>query len=147
MPDVFALQYFHGHPLEIINTLSKRNKGRFVNEKFPFVALFQDFPEKADDTGTTATLHLIIANKTRQTYKAAERYEHNFIPILYPIWEALYNRVKVSRYVEYVNPEYTKTDRVFWGREGLYGNEGNIFNDFIDAIEIQNFIVKFKKLC
>jgi len=39
---------------------------------------------------------------------------------------------------------HDKIDRLFWGRSGLYGNEGNIFNDHLDAIEIQNLSLSLR---
>ena len=140
-------QYFHGHPVEIVGRLAQRNKGRFVNEKFPLIALFQDFNEIVDRSGTVATLNIVIANKTKPTLRAAERYEQNYIPVLYPLLAEFMRGMRLSPDVEYVEDEFTKIDRLFWGRTGLYGNEGNIFDDYVDAIELQNFIVKFKNKC
>jgi hypothetical protein len=31
---------------------------------------------------------------------------------------------------------------VYWGKKGLYGVEGNVFDDHIDAIEIKNLDAK-----
>jgi hypothetical protein len=33
-------------------------------------------------------------------------------------------------------------ERFYWGREGIYNNAGNVFNDYIDAIEIRNLDLK-----
>jgi hypothetical protein len=38
-------------------------------------------------------------------------------------------------------PPHTKTDRYFWGADD---DTKNVFNDFIDAIEIENLELKVK---
>ena len=44
--------------------------------------------------------------------------------------------------------EHTKIDRLFWGKEGLYANEGNIFEDFLDCIEIRDLELNvYSKIC
>ncbi len=37
--------YEHGHPKEIVNTLSKKSRGTAQYTKFPLIALFQDIEE------------------------------------------------------------------------------------------------------
>jgi hypothetical protein len=43
--------------------------------------------------------------------------------------------------------EHQKYDRLYWGKQGLYGNSGNIFNDFIDAIEINELKFEILNTC
>lgn len=143
-----APYYFYGHISEIVDKLSElTNGGILAYQKYPLIALFNDFEERKFEGGKSASLNLIIANLTIPTYVAKDRYDNNFKPVLYPL---LYNFEKAllkSKSVETINFEYTKIDRLFWGKEGLYKNEGNIFNDFIDAIEINNLELKFKNNC
>ena len=153
--NITGVHYLHGHPLEVIETLGQRDKSdSLVFKKYPLIALFQDFPEAM--TGTTGIpheprLHMIIAGATRQDYKAPERYEKNFKPVLYPIYSEFLHQL--SLHPAFISQSawkipHTKTDRLYWGREGLWGNEGNIFNDWIDCIEIRDLRLKVKtKLC
>jgi len=142
-----APYYMHGHPQEIVNIMSQKAKSDSSKTMFPLIALFQDFEEDIATGFFTANLNIIIANRTKPEYTAAERYEKNFRPVLYPILEMFERALKVNRMVESIEFEYTKIDHVFWGKEGLYGSEANIFNDFIDAIELKNLNVEFKNYC
>lgn len=140
-PAVTGIHYLHGHPVEIIETLMQRDKSQtMVFDKYPLICLFQDFQEKwTQKHQIEATLNIVICNSTVNTLKAYERYDRNFNPILYPIFQSL-----LKHMVKHVNtigyaPTYTKIDRLYWGKSGLYGNQGNIFNDYLDAIELVNF--------
>ncbi len=142
--------FMHGHPQEIVNILSEKTKhGTLKFKKFPAIFLFQDFDEQETGEGITASLNLIIVDETRPDFEASERYDNTFIPVLYPLFEMFLN--EYSRmpgiHLSPANIEYTKTDRLYWGRSGLYGNEANIANDFIDAIEINNLSFRTSNTC
>lgn len=147
-PDITGVHYQYGHPLEIIETLKQMDEAKdYKFRRYPFVGLFQDFPEEVGEVGFNSepTLHLIIARFTQATYKAAQRYELNFKPVLYPIYLEFLEQLNFSKAFEtygVTNIQHTKIDRLYWGREGLYKNEGNIFNDFLDCIEIRNLKLK-----
>lgn len=145
-----GVQYYYGHPKEIIDTLRQKDQSmnyRFA--KYPAVCLFQDFSESEGriiGVASDVRLHIIICYSTDQNYKASERYANSFKPILYPIYYALLNEIFKSGKVLASDKDslpHTKIDRLYWGRTGLYGNEGNIFDDFLDAIEIQDLQLKF----
>lgn len=143
-----GVHYDHGHPVEIIETLKQKDKSdTLVFKKYPAVFLFQDFKETVSQAGiaTSARLHILIVAATSREYKASERYDKNFRPILYPIYLELKNQILKSGKVLADVLSFEKTDRLFWGKQGLYGNEGNVFNDYLDAIEIQNLDLKFYK--
>lgn len=152
---ITGIHYLHGHPLEVIETLAQKDKSnKFRFDKYPLVALFQDFPEV--NTGKIeapieVSLHLIIARATRPEYKASERYEKNFKPFLYPIYNEFLRQLNLSGlfmiYDSSVIP-HTKYDRLYWGKEGLFNNQGNIFDDYLDVIELKNLKLKlYKKTC
>lgn len=143
-----GIHFEHGHPLEIIETLKQKDASQaFRFQKYPLVALFQDFPETNAGIGyeSEATLHLIIAKGTRKEYKAKERYQHNFKPYLYPVYEALLEELdREKRFQTYGSSKipHQKWDRLYWGRNGLFGNQANIFNDFLDVIEVKSLKLK-----
>lgn len=151
-PTIEGVHYLHGHPLEIIETLKQRDKSEaFTFKKYPLVALFQDFNETysvSPDSyfaSNEVNLHIIIAKATSPDYKAPERYDKNFKPFLYPIYMSLKQKLFESGKFLIAAPElisHTKTDRLYWGRQGLYGNEGNIFDDWLDIIELTNLKLK-----
>lgn len=137
--------YLHGHPVEIVNILKERSK-HAINKfrKFPLIALLQDFEEVKggnQSVNSQVSLNLIIATRTESKYLSSERYKLNFKPILHPIYEYLLDRIALHPAFGGMAPgviPHTKIDRLYWGKQGLYGNEANIFNDRIDAVEIVN---------
>jgi len=138
--------YLYGHPVEVVNTLSEWSKHPTKKtEKFPLIMLFQDFEERKgtmQGINSEVSLNIVIATNTLNSYKSEERYTNNFKAILYPLYDEFIDRIKLSGYFESTLFPHNKFDRVYWGKTGLYGNDGNMFNDFIDAIEIQNLDLK-----
>jgi len=149
-----AVYYQHGHPSEIVETLLELTQNpELAKFKYPLLALFQDFAEEKGQPNSVAKLklNLIIAVGSIPNIKAADRYEQTFRPYLIPIYNEFILQIAKSGFFREDNPEriqHTKIDRVFWGRQGLYGNAGNVFADHIDAIEINNMILNVKpKIC
>lgn len=149
-PDITGVHYDHGHILEIINTVTQKDASqKYKFDKYPLVALLQDFPERTTSNSAEyveATLNVLIVKSTMQEYKARKRYEFNFNPFLYPIYRELLWQISKSGFILNYAPNrisHTKIDRVFWGAQGRYGNTASIGNDFLDAIEIQNLNLKF----
>lgn len=143
--------FMHGHPIEIVQELQKLAQDQESKAKrFPLVALFRDFNErKGVEVGVAseATLNLIIATRTQPEYNSNKRKELSFKAVLHPIWEELEQAIMWDAKNYLTNGtglDYTQIDRYFWGREGLYGNDGNIFNDYIDCVEIRNLNLKIK---
>lgn len=147
--NIQRVQFMAGHPLEITNRLTKRDDNGLYLEKYPLIALFHDFDEqRGRQVGEYArlSLRLIIANNTSSEFIADQRYEKNFKPILYPIYESLLKQITLAKkdkwqyfnmYGENSIP-HIKTDRLFWGTPTAYANTANIFNDYLDCIDIRN---------
>ncbi len=144
--------YMYGHPAEIINTLAKKAQHDVQKfNKYPLIALFQDFTETMGEhqatQSTVQDLNIIIAVNTSPDYVSAERYTKTFKPILYPLYDLLIKHIVKSKWFGNVDPglvPHKKIDRVYWGRSALYGNEANIFKDRIDAIEIQDLSLELR---
>ncbi len=148
-----APYYMYGHPLDVIGQLqAKDSNDVYKFRKYPVVILFQDFDEdygeshsiKSEVTG----LNVIIATSTSPDYISEQRYTNNFKPILQPLYELFVEHLIASRQFLEIGEglvPHVKTDRLYWGRSGLYGNEANIFNDYIDAIEISDLHLKLSK--
>lgn len=142
--DDSEVRYEHGHPLEVIETLQALSKSpKHGATKFPLIALFQDFEEEKGtrrDIESKVKLTLAIVQITDPLYKAALRYDNTFKAVLYPLYALLITSIVQSGYFANISkalpPKHKKTDRLYWGKSGLYGNTSNQFNDFVDAIEI-----------
>jgi len=135
------ITFDHGHPLEVVNTIKQYTESDTMKYSvFPRICLFHDFEEKITFE-KQVSLNLIIVIDTLPEYTAAQRYENSFDPILTPLYDLFLRKLADSPYIGSTENNYlkhTKIDRLFWGKNGLYGNTGNIFNDYIDAIEINN---------
>jgi hypothetical protein len=142
--DALAPYYDYGHPLDIVNKLKQKDTSSLKFNKFPFIALLMDFRETMGEDMTvrarTTDLSIVVVTNTKPELFTSERYDLNFRTTLYPLYDLLIKHITKSKYFK-TGPglvAHDKIDRPYWGRQGLYGNEGNIFNDYIDAIEIEN---------
>lgn len=146
---ITGVHYMHGHILEIINILTQKDQSEeYRFKKYPLVALLQDFEERQTYEYVEANLNVLIIKGTMEDYTAGQRYDFNFRPFLYPIYQELLKQLSKTGYILSYAPQrihHTKIDRVFWGAQGRYGNTANIGNDFLDAIEIKNLKLKFIK--
>src|SRR5699024_10136423 len=147
---ISGVHYQHGHILEIVDLLTQKDQSQtYKYDKYPLVALLQDFPERItvdSNRFVEANLNILIVKSTLEEYTADKRYDENFKPFLYPIYNELLKQINKSAYTLTYSPyriRHTKIDRLFWGRQGRYGNTANIANDKLDAIEIQNLNLKF----
>lgn len=153
--NVFYLNYMYGHPVEIMQRLQEMtNSGYDQMNKFPLVALFTDVPISkgiSQNQYGSANCQMIIATMTEQTLRAPDRLETSFKPILYPIYYALLESIRRHPAFDFSYTQeirHTHIDRFFWGKEGLYGGTGNVFNDYIDAIELRDLTIPIKnKIC
>lgn len=148
-----VVYYNYGHPVELVATLTELSKNELTeNLRYPLIALVTDFSETKDspDYYCKCKLNFIIINLTKPEYKAEQRTEISFKPVLHPIYEEFLNQIEKSKYFLIKYDEsipHMQVDRYYWGRNGtldnevwgkaaVYGAQGNIFNDYIDAIEI-----------
>ncbi|MEI7792658.1 MAG: hypothetical protein WCI57_04210 [Candidatus Berkelbacteria bacterium] len=140
-----AVFYQFGSPMEIISNLRAMTGDPTQEErKYPLIALFTDYDEEQGrfpGIESEVSLNFIIAMLTDSKYSSEERAAINFKPTLYPIFDAFIDSIFLSGYYEVQNQQKMrrrKTDHFSWGKNGLYTIEGNVFEDLIDAIEIQN---------
>ncbi len=138
-----APYYMHGHPLEILKLLTEKDKSnQFKYSKYPLIALLQDFQETKGNSSMislSASPRVLILESTQMHFDAVDRYNEVFRPTLYPIYELFLQAIADSGFFNVAGEDeipHNKTDRLFWGREGLYGNDKLIFNDKLDAIDI-----------
>ncbi|GIV35399.1 MAG: hypothetical protein KatS3mg031_2934 [Chitinophagales bacterium] len=140
--------YMYGHRLEIANRLLEKDQDKVQKyQKYPLVALRQDFEEQHSNGIVTYVLNLAILEYTDKNYTAEQRYENVFKPILYPLYEGLIIAMRQSGFFwpGFMGiPPHTKIDRPYWGVQFSEKNARNIFNDPLDAIEIVNLKVNLK---
>lgn len=136
--------YDYGHITDILQKLTiKDGNNDYKFQKYPLIALLLDISEShGEDTNykySFSPLILILA-KTDKNYTSQERYTNIFKNTLYPIYERLMQEIKLYRKFDFrykVLIPHTKTDRVYWGSIGAFGNVGIQFNDYLDGIELK----------
>lgn len=150
-PSITGVYFQFGTILELIETLTQLGKtatGKF--KKYPLVFLFVDVKELRGNVGnyTDLKLRIAIINHTSPTFKAKERLEQNFKPILEPIYHELMRQITLSGNMfigasSLDSIRHTATRRYYWGREGEGGNTANKFSDWVDGIDIENLELKY----
>lgn len=147
--------YEYGRSIQILQDLTRLNGAISADkkQKYPLFALFQDFPE---DSGTgyycvVKFPKISIATLTQSTNPPPKRYAETFKPILYPIYLEFLNQL--GRHKNIVGNDPGAFPHIKWDRPGTQPaaepSKGSNFNDYVDAIEIQNLQLTFKqvKLC
>jgi len=140
--------YLYGHPIEIFNILSKKSKHQsYKFDKYPLIALFQDFEEDTNSNRTIVqNITIVIMVETDPNFIAPSRYSATFIPTLQPLYELFIKHLKKSKYLASEEDyQHTKIDRLYWGKEDTFGNSGNIGNDALDAVVINGLNLRIIK--
>lgn len=141
-PQITGVHFQYGTGLEIIDTLNAMSQNDSNVDKYPLICLFLDVNEEfGTEPGiysTIPTLRVAICNDTKSDFKAKQRDDENFKPILTPIYQCLLRQMNYSKAFKAVSLDFRHDAKrnYFWGREGVYGKEGATFNDKLDAIEI-----------
>lgn len=140
---ITGVHHLYGHHNDIKKRLIEKTESNETKyQRYPLIALFQDFTETNDGTGKIKTkLQLIIGYHSEADSYMEDRYTKVFKPILYPIYQNFLEQI--SKSVLFGMPEtstikHDKIDRPHWGDPGTYGTNSYIFSDVLDAIEIRN---------
>lgn len=138
---ITGVHFQFGTGLEIIETLLQQTEMDPFS-KYPLICMFLDVQEEHNEEAGIYSripeLRMAIVYGTDSNYKAAQRDEKNFKPILTPIYQELLDQMMNScAFMKSgLGFEHSMTRNYYWGRSGLYGKEGNIFQDKLDAIEL-----------
>lgn len=151
--DPFPVFFDYGHYNEVVKNLNIK-KGSISSKanRYPLIWLIMDFEERKGKTlGVYAELNanLLIAVPTNTNYTMGQRKEKVFLPRLYPIYEQLLRQISKSpafRMPPIDRIEHTKIDRPYWGGQDRMGmGDANLFEDFIDAVQIKNMKLFVRK--
>lgn len=148
--------YEYGSAVEVVNRLKRKaNNQNLENERFPLVWFL--IKDSVKEEVTTAGVQnarmakditIIICTNSKQEYSSVERYENTIKPILRPIYDSIIFHLKKSNLFKSSNSySHDYYENLFWGRDGLYGHTGNITNDKIDAIIIDNLDLRIVETC
>lgn len=138
-PAIKGVQYKYGHYTDIKQELIQEGKLVLNKERYPLIVLFEDFKTAEDTLGLwgTAKLKFMILYTSKKDYTREQRENLVFVPVLEPVYQEFLKQVKRSgKFMMYGKPKPERIDRPHWGDPGLYKNEGYLFNDVLDGIEI-----------
>ena len=147
----FAVSYDFGHYSEVNRNLTLKEGNPDKPLKYPLVWLVMDMEESVGKLGVYAevNMNLIIAVDTTPTLTMQERRDQKFLPVLYPIYARLLEEFKNSKAFQTAAViQHTKIDRPYWGIQDAQGNGvANLFNDYMDAVQIKNLKLTVKNIC
>ena len=132
-----VLNYQYGYVEELNETLKQYEADPAkYDKKFPLVWLAEPFTTEHGIEGIygISTIDIFIINKTEKTYKAKERMENNYKPILYPIANELLKQFTVNPVFSHISVakiQYRTTKGYYWG-EGQQA----ILNDTVDCLKL-----------
>ena len=135
--------FLYGHMLEIANVLTERDKSNNLKfQKYPCIILPMDIESEYDSKGIGMkyrNIKLYIVQYTLPEYRAEDRLEKTFRPVLYPLYEKLIYNIRYNKQVntgDGIFPPHKKIDRLFWGTSLNSKNTSTILGDYLDAIEV-----------
>ena len=137
-----TVHFRHGHMLEVVNQVKEMMVDPDIDKRYPLIALRHDIKQKPVNGGVEIDCRLYIVTLSDPKYTAEERYDNIFVPYLRPILEEFIYQLANSGYFEesttdQVYDKLTFWERLFWGNELVMGNDGNIFSDWVDCIELE----------
>lgn len=147
--------YDYGTTLEVVNRLRmKTDSNQFYDKKYPLIwyVIGDSINEEVDSKKATKrqvkSNTIIICTKTKAEYSSKERYTNVIKPILRPLYDLFMLKLKQNKTVRSIDGfKHEYYENLFWGRAGLYGHDGNIFNDRLDAIIIDSMDLFIIETC
>lgn len=142
--------YFQfGTLIELQETIVQQTQLNGGVNVFPLVFMFVDVTEPRGFIGDYADLRLRLAilNFTDRTFKAKDRLENNYKPIIMPIYNELMRQITLSKFFIDANNvqkiKHKTTRRYYWGRESENGNTANKTAFPVDGLEISDLELKY----
>ena len=134
--------FIDGHLLDVADQLLQKDGSvapvKF--KKYPLIVLEQDFTmDKLDGPYAKASLNFVIVNSTKAEYTTEQRREFNFTPILDPLYSEFIEALSNYLGIDVISENWDITRRYYWGSQLV---DKNIFNDRLDAIEIENLKIE-----
>lgn len=136
-----VLHYRYGYIKElnqILVSYSKTKDNALI--KFPLFWVPQPFKIYHGEIGYWGTIknfRAFIIQETNPKYRAEDRMEKIFKPVIYPIrdqWLLQMKKSKVFKIQAIESLQFSETDRYYWGAE-----QQSILDDIVDVMEISEF--------
>lgn len=119
------------------------------NGKYPLVALLKDIPETVTTIRTgykvAFNARLLIITLTQPEYQHDQRRDINFIPVLEPILDKMLTVIGAKANFGMPSLEDMKLKKTNCYFYGSSINNKNQFNDYVDAIYVENLSLTLKE--
>lgn len=143
--DPFHTYFDYGHYAEVVRNLKEKDGSiNAKNSKYPLIWLVMDFVEKCGDVQDSycllPDLQLLIASGTSIEETTASRIENNFKNRLIPVYREFMSQLAASGFFFNIDADYVPHERIlrpYWGGQETGNGTANLFNDFIDCIQIR----------
>lgn len=142
--------YEFGTYLELTKRIQIKNS--IDAAKYPLIWLVWEARESVQDwTGISeykVKPRLFFCNFTNTDYSSVERYEANFINVLFPILELFKAYLFANKFVSTsTQTKYRLAEHLLWGESMGFQKQANILFDTLDAIEIKFENLEINKIC
>lgn len=143
------------HPTNIMVHRSTYNEfvevlTQFKDQKDRFPLIFLNSPtidfQIKGDSGYATIGQMIVATSSLPNLTSDIRELQSFRAVLRPLYNLLIESLSVYGFI---NEETTINvkEHFFYGSSTTSGVSGNLFGDYVDAIEIKNLKIKLKQIC
>lgn len=132
-----VLNYQYGYVQELNETLLQWEKDPTKSPlKFPLVWLAEPYEINRGMKANygDASVDIFIINKSAKTWKAAERMDNNFKPVIYPIYRQMLEQFVISPAFNVISLSqlpHKYTNRYYFGE-----NNKTVLNDVVDCMRI-----------
>lgn len=150
LPNGITPVYEFGTYLELTKQVAI--KDRIDAQKYPLIWLVWEASESVqtwiNELSYNVRPRIFICNFTNSDYSSIERYETNFINILFPIWEIFKEYLKFNKFVSTSTTwNFQLTEHLLWGESLGFQKNANVLFDTLDAIEIKFENLEINKIC
>ncbi len=142
-----APYFMDGHLVEVSQRLAEKDESveSYKYKKYPLIVMLQDFSmKKHNGPLAEADLDFVIVDDTKLEYDTYERRENKFKTILDPLYSQFINALDKTLNIAILSEDWQVTRRYYWGSSL---NDENIFNDTLDAIEINQIKIETTLKC
>lgn len=142
--------YEFGTYLELTKRIVIKNK--LDETKYPLVWLVWEANESLQDWTSKVTYNvsprIFICNFTNSDYSSTERYDANFIDILFPVFELFKQYLEYCKFISTSTTfKYKLAEHLLWGESLGFEKKRNVLFDTLDAIEIKFNSLEINKIC
>lgn len=127
-------------------------KDQIDSEKYPLVWLVWEAAESLQRWNSSHSYNVsprvFICNFTNSDYSSVERYDANFVGILFPIFDIIKKYMKYNKFIS-GNGEFNfqLAEHLLWGESLGFQKDRNVLFDTLDSLEIKFESLEINKRC